>query len=305
MSEVIVTGASGFIGSHVLAAARARGLDARGISRRGDDGSGGVALDLTSDVDSISRVLRGASAVVHCAASLSGPADVQLRDTVQATRNLVAAMEGAGVPRLVLLSSISVYDFHAIPAWSDLTEASPTEALPGDRGPYIEAKLAQETIVRAAAPGIIASILRPGLVYGRGRTDFYDLHPLRLGPLGVVLVPEGPAPLCDVQACAEAAISAIGVAAAEGPVFNLVDDQLPTRGEFLAMARTPSIPLHLSWRALQLATLPARWAGVTHGMLHPRRLAARCKPLRYPNHRAREVLQWRGPDPSRLRAALS
>jgi nucleoside-diphosphate-sugar epimerase len=83
-----------------------------------------------------------------------------------------------------------------------------------------------------------------------------------------------------------------------------VDDDLPTRREYLAAlaAETrhrPSI-IDLSWAWLKPAAQAADWINRTiarrrlplPGLLQPTSIAARCKPLRYSNARAKALLSW-------------
>ena len=107
---VLVTGVTGFIGSHVAERLLALGANVRGLARSAAKGTWlaerGVAIvegDL-SDADSLRRAVRGCSIVFSIAAWLGRPNSVEVarRVNVDGTRALVEAAIDAGSRRLVL-----------------------------------------------------------------------------------------------------------------------------------------------------------------------------------------------------------
>ncbi|WP_433246039.1 NAD-dependent epimerase/dehydratase family protein [Streptosporangium sp. CA-135522] len=105
--RTLVTGAAGFIGSHVVEALEEAGHEVVGLDLR--DGGGDVR-----DRAALDRVLGGVDAVVHQAAKVGLGVNVaDLPDyastNVLGTATLLAAMAGHGVERLVLASSMVVY----------------------------------------------------------------------------------------------------------------------------------------------------------------------------------------------------
>jgi len=162
--RVVVTGAAGFIGSHLCARLVAAGHDVVGIDRvadhQGGDGRAHVRADLRSD--RAARSLRGADAVLH----LAGRPGVRGRalapyvaDNVEATRALLAACRRAGVGRLVHASSSAVY----APAPGPTAEGAPL----APRSAYGRTKLAAERL--CAASGLDVVGLRYFTVYGPGQ----------------------------------------------------------------------------------------------------------------------------------------
>src|SRR6266702_382230 len=113
----VITGATGLVGSHIAEQLRAAGEPVRVLVRRGSEASflqdWGVELaegDLL-DRDAVARAVAGADIVYHCAARVGnwGPwADFE-RDTGATTTNVVEACRRAGQPKLIHVSSISVY----------------------------------------------------------------------------------------------------------------------------------------------------------------------------------------------------
>jgi len=248
--------------------------------------------------------LRGVAAVVHCAASMGTGAEEQLASTVTGTRNLVAAMGAASVKRIVLVSSFAVYDYTALRPGDVLTEDAPLDMDGHARGPYVGAKREQEQIVTGASSGIQWTILRPGLVFGPGRTWFHHLGMQLSRRAWVSLAGEGLLPLTHVENCASAIVAAIDEPRSTGTTLNVVDDDLPTRRTYLDWLRARQAPkpvvFDVPWSALNGASRSAWMAAhgvlrdlvVPPGLLHPAVLAARCKPLRYDNARLRRVLSW-------------
>jgi len=167
--RVVVTGASGFIGSHVARHLVVRGheviatgRDAKRLEAAGSPRS--HPLDLSTD--SLDGLLQDAAAVVHCAARASpwGDRAAFWQDNVAATERLIAAARRSGtVRRFVLLSSPSIY--FAFRDQERLSEAfTPPSRWPT---PYGETKWIAECRVRAA-PEVGPIILRPRAVYGPG-----------------------------------------------------------------------------------------------------------------------------------------
>jgi nucleoside-diphosphate-sugar epimerase len=110
MTTVALTGASGFLGTHLRQALRDAGHDVRALHRRPADDEPGVAVvrgDLR-DADALARLVDGVDAVVHAAALVrSADAGALHHANVDGTRALLAA--SADVPRFLQISTAGVY----------------------------------------------------------------------------------------------------------------------------------------------------------------------------------------------------
>src|SRR5438128_4850174 len=187
-THVVVTGAAGFIGSHLCERLLADGHEVIGIDSFSDyyergrkeqnletlRRDGRFTLEELDLVDAnLTRALRGAKVVFHLAGqpgvrpSWGGHFDRYVQDNIVATQRLLEALREVAVERLVFASSSSVYGD---------AEMFPTKetALPRPVSPYGMTKLAAEhlTFVYMRNFGIPATSLRYFTVYGpRQRPD--------------------------------------------------------------------------------------------------------------------------------------
>jgi UDP-glucuronate 4-epimerase len=186
--RVAVTGAAGFIGSHLCEQLVAIGHHVVGLDNldhfydpatkranlkmlKGDERFSWVEIDVR-DRDALGSHLRGADAVVHLAAragvrpSFDSP-NAYVEANVHGTGVLLDVVSALGVPRLVFCSSSTVYGDGARTPFREHAE------LGTPKSPYAATKVAAEALCRAFAhqvPNII--ILRLFSVYGpRQRPD--------------------------------------------------------------------------------------------------------------------------------------
>lgn len=147
--KVLVTGAGGFLGNHVVAALLRRGIQVRVLIRPATQIGG---FDWANRVDVFRRDLRSSAsltsafddidALIHLAARVGGTESVQMADTVVGTERLLESMARSTTRRLVLASSFSVYGWSGV--HGTLTEESPLEAHLYKRDGYAIAKTWQE-----------------------------------------------------------------------------------------------------------------------------------------------------------------
>lgn len=291
-----ITGAAGFIGREVVKRARAEGYGVRAILRnaalapdewRDDPLISSHAIDLGAEDAAIALmpVLAGTVAVIHLAGAFKGGDARHQRDTLDATRHLLAALDGLPAPRpkLVLASSLAVYDAFAVEIGGVLDEATPLEQVPEKRDAYCRAKLAQERLMAGRTPEAV--ILRPGAVVGPGREWTSHLG-VRLGRVLITTGLDGQVPLVSVETCADAFVQAVHMK--PGTTQNVLDRDLPDRRRHIEdMRRDGRIGpvVAMPWRlaALVVDTL-ALIPGVSRrlpGLLRPRILRARMMPHQY------------------------
>lgn len=167
---VVVTGAAGFIGRHLVRALVGRGHTVAGIDRRdaiAGDAVISVAADLAEPSDVVDDLLHQADAVFHLA-GLPGVreqgADVaarRRRDNVEATRRVTESVP-LHVP-LIVTSSSSVY------GGSDGTPCRETD-VPRPLGGYAESKVdAERLCAKRVSRGGLVAVARPFTVAGPGQ----------------------------------------------------------------------------------------------------------------------------------------
>ena len=168
--SVLVTGASGFLGAHVVRTLAARGLTVRAQGRESARLQFApevqvVRTDLT-DLAALTDAAAGCDAIVHCAA-LSAPwgarADFEAAN-VTGTANVIAAAEAGRIGKLVHISSPAV-----LFTGSDQHEVGDDAPYP-DRpsSEYARTKQRAEALVTAASNRMATVILRPKAIYGAG-----------------------------------------------------------------------------------------------------------------------------------------
>jgi nucleoside-diphosphate-sugar epimerase len=164
---IALTGATGFIGRHVLEQLPMRGYRIRVLLRRPAELPDGASSAVIGDIASpqnMAAALRDVDAVIHSAGiahAMSGrPEDDYRAINTDATIRLASAAERAGVKRFVFLSSIRAQSGPT--AAGILTEDQPAQ--PTD--PYGRSKLEAERGLQNL--GIDWVALRPVLVYGPG-----------------------------------------------------------------------------------------------------------------------------------------
>jgi dihydroflavonol-4-reductase len=149
--HILVTGANGHIGSHVVRAARDAGAIPIAFVRPGSDrrAVSGVACEVREgdlcDPESVARALKGVEAVMHVGAvhrnSTPDP-EAMLRPAIEGTRAVLDAATRAGVRRVVLTSSAATIGFAKDPA-KPFDESHYQEST---KSVYIRAKVEQERL---------------------------------------------------------------------------------------------------------------------------------------------------------------
>lgn len=305
MSPILITGATGFLGRACVADARRRGLPVIALYRStppadwsGDAGISPLLLDMTAPdaADRLTAALPEGCAIIHAAAHLGADPKTVARDTLAATKTVRTAWRARDA-RMVLISSLAVYDTDTLSAGGTLTEATPLIPCPDRpedaRDAYAGSKRLQEAMFLEDDDFEDGWILRPGALWGPGRS-WHALQGFWASRLFVTIGSKGELPLAHVDLTARMAVDA-AMTHTPGPgVLNVFDDDRPTRARFLRAHRrcygwprlNVTLPYGL-WHALVMLLKPI--SGRLPGLFQDSILRARLMPLRFPNTRMRSA----------------
>lgn len=245
-ADALVTGAAGFLGRAVVAALRAQGKTVRVLVRRpvaafrDDDGIQTVIGDL-GDPRIVDHAVAGAGIVYHVGAAMrGGPRDFEA-GTVWGTRNVLDACRKHSNsphanPRLIYVSSMSVFDHAGRRDREVLTEDYRFEPHPQWRGAYTQTKLTAEQMVAdaIAKEHLPAVILRPGQIFGPGAEQVTPNGTIALAGRWIAIGSGAQSlPLVYRDDVVDALLLAAESPQALGRTFNLVDTDSIDRTTYL------------------------------------------------------------------------
>jgi nucleoside-diphosphate-sugar epimerase len=269
--KVLVTGAAGFLGGHLVDMLVDRGDEVRAMVRPVEDVShlqtlGGVEIvagDLT-DAQSLKRAVQGVQRVYNVAAKTGpwGMEELYHAVNVRGLADLIRAAMDAGVERIVHTSSITVYGHHL---HGVVTEDHPYHA---EDNPYSRTKIAGEKLIAdmvrdQRAPVVI---VRPGWIYGPRDTASFARFVSLVESEKFFFFGSGNniVPVVYVRDVAQGLIKA-GDAGEQaiGRAYTIVNDQRVTQTEYLntiadalGVARitrhVPFTPLYVGGRTAEL-----------------------------------------------------
>ena len=218
--KVLVTGGTGFVGTKVVHALRARDHAVRALVRRPERAKTQeawgceLATGDVTDPASLRAAAEGCDAVVHLVSIISGKPDEFDRVMTKGTQDLLAAAHQAGVGRLVLMSALGVNEQNR------------------DLVPYFRAKWEMEQAV--AASGLDFVVFRPSFVFGKdGGVLPMFVRQVKLSPL-TPIVGDGAARLQPiwVDDVAELFAQSVDSPDAVGRTFEIGGPDAVTWNEF-------------------------------------------------------------------------
>ena len=318
---ILITGASGFIGSRVVESLLERGYrNLRCLARPSGDAGKLEAVQRRRGDQARIEILRGnllsrsdclaaakeVGVIYHLAAGRGEKSYPDaFMNSVVTTRNLLdATLEHRCLKRIVSISSFSVYSNQNKPHGRLLDESCPMESRPELRGDaYSFAKLKQDELVMDFGKNhrVPYVILRPGFVYGPGNEGITGR--VGLGTFGIFLHLGGgnPIPFSYVDNCAEAIVLAGLRPGVDGEIFNVVDDDLPSSRRFLRLYKRnvkwfPSvyIPHFASYLLCYLWEKYSDWSeGQLPRAYNRKAWHAYWKRSRYSNEKLKNRLGWK------------
>jgi nucleoside-diphosphate-sugar epimerase len=256
--RVLVTGATGFVGSHVAQAFVEAGYEVRCGLRASSDprwisdlAVELVPLDLARPKDP-PQAVQNVDVIVHAAGITKARRTSDYHQVnVEGTRRLAAAAAGAGVRRFVLISSLA--------ARGPDTLAKDGRDLPASA--YGRSKLEAEEDLHVFSERMEIVVLRPAAVYGPRDTDLLPLF--KMARSGWLFVPSGLNFLQPVYATdvAQAALAATRRPASFGPFpvaeasrytwQNVADRLEQALGRSVCVIRLPAVAFRSAGRAAE------------------------------------------------------
>jgi nucleoside-diphosphate-sugar epimerase len=231
--RALVTGATGFVGSHLVEALRRRGDEVTALARSPDKAATLAPLGVKvvpgdlHDFPALERAVKSQDVVFHVAGVVAARSEAEFtRANRDGTANLVAATQQVGNPRFILVSSMAAGGPAARGAPLSATET------PRPVTAYGRSKLAAEQVVTAVS--LPWCILRPPMVYGP--RDREVLKVFRIARFGVAPVfGDGSQELSAVHGAdlAEALIAAATAPATSGRFYYPCHPEIFTSAEFV------------------------------------------------------------------------
>ena len=236
----LITGATGFVGGHVLEAIRRRNWHVTALARPQSDtkaleahGTPVVRCDPT-DGPTLRRALAEIDVVVHCAARIGdwGPHADYIRDNVDNLRILLDACKGQALGRFIHLSSLGVYAARNHRGTDESTPPAESHRDGYSHSKALAEKVAGQHYRDFEVPVVV---LRPGFIYGPGDRAVMPriIENLRQG---AVRYPGGGGAALNtifVRNLVDAIFLAIGNDGAVGQVYNLTDGELVSKRRFI------------------------------------------------------------------------
>lgn len=312
--SVLVTGATGFIGTHLLRRLRNEGWSVRALVRPDSPRAGrarvpGVEVRWAdiSDVAGVSEAAAGVDVVLHAASAVSGDWSDHRRSTIEGTGHVIRAALEHGVRRIVFLSSLAVYDLQGVRKGEVIMEDHPHHSEPARVGPYALAKIAAERALMEAHEkyGLPVTILRPGMVVGPYGSVFFPHFGYRIG--GLLFLITAPRdlvlPLTYIENTVDAILAAASREEAVGQAFNVVDADEVSVEEYLHRFRQATggvppmirLPRAVPYAVTAAYELAASLGLVRKGVTSRAQLKEKQAPVRFSGMKARQLLGWQQP----------
>ncbi len=238
---VLVTGATGLVGNRFVRRAIEAGYRVQAMVRSGSDLStlNGLNVELITgdlgDPNSLPGALREADIVVHAAAQIGdwGPTEKYRAMNVVALEHMLSAAERLGkMERWIHISSLGVY---AARHHYGTDETTPPD-MTGLDG-YTRTKAEAEVVVNEhiKSRGLRAVILRPGFIYGPGERHSVPRVMQKFAAGKMKFIGKGDKVLNNIYVgnLADAILLAMNNDAALGETFNIRDQRLVTREEYI------------------------------------------------------------------------
>lgn len=307
--RALVTGATGFVGSHLVRKLLSQGYSVRVLAR--NEGRAGPLAKAGAEVrvgdlgepDSLVGIAEGMDVIFHLGSAMRGNAAAFERIDQRGTERLIEEAARAGVRRLVFAGTLACYPLGQQRNGAIINELCPFDET-GLLGNYARAKVQAESAVLSAARSgrMEGVVVRLGLVCGEGASIFPAHVCQKITGNWVVLYGDGrvPLPLTYIDNAVDALILGAEVPGISGESFNIVDDDSLTQHQYLDLLRSslggaPKVLRmpRLAYYTLGLITEVAAALRKKEPATTRYRIRNRLVPVRWDCSKARRMLNWR------------
>jgi len=243
LPKILVTGASGFLGTRLVELLAQKGYPVRALVRKLSNtkrlraNGGEVFFGDVADLESLRPAFNEIDIIVHAAADTAGNERDGEWSTVQGTQNVLQLCHQVGVKKLIYISSCAVYGVTDCKKGALIGEDAPLERFPEKRGFYSWSKLkADQFVVDAITQGSLPIVnLRPGTIWGPGGEVFTPMIGFSLGKRLFAVIGNGKfvVPFVYIDNLIEAIIKGIENHSTAGGVYNVVDTDRITKKDYV------------------------------------------------------------------------
>lgn len=249
-----ITGASGFIGKHLVAEALNQAYPVVAITRQAKESylADFLVAHQKMDIDkldvkecdlnnkaALTDAISGCDTVIHLAAAMSSQnGESQYQQTLNSTTCLIDSINNSKIKTLVLVSSISVLDYVNQTAHSIIDEKTPLCNRDEDMGDYARMKRDQEKLCRQwqLETGKQLIIVRPGLVYSDEQLSDAHAGLIKKG-MGIAAIHSGQVPIIKVNDVAEKIIELFNKTLHSKELFHLIGKPPIIQKDYLAQLK--------------------------------------------------------------------
>ncbi|MBL7095037.1 NAD-dependent epimerase/dehydratase family protein [candidate division KSB1 bacterium] len=247
MQKVLVTGASGFLGKHLINELLKNKFSIITIARKSSDVSYLKEKDVeiiwgdVQDEEILEQAVKECDYVIHAAATFGGSKDHFHKVNVLSTEKLLNLSEKYKIKRFVYISSISVYQHSEAKEDMIITEDTPYET-DEFHSLYSWSKMEAEKAVKKyiKETKLPCTIVRPGCIYG----PYGDLFPadtgMGFGVSRIIMIgnTNNSTPLSYVENVAYDSVKLMKLKPAAGEAFTLIEGQAISRKEYFNKLKT-------------------------------------------------------------------
>lgn len=311
--RVLVTGATGFLGHHLVAALKRCGADVVALVRNAESVSpelkaqAEIAVGDLRDCNEIATAMRNVDIVYHCAAVTTNQTTwTEHFDTnVSGTETVLQEALRADVKRVIHISSVIVYGLERPPSGRCFRESEVFTRTPDRWAYYLRSKLEADRLAlqHHYENQLPVTVLRLGALYGPGGGRPPGRGLVQLGPLRLIIGRgRNRLPFTYISNAVDCLLLAAITPEAIGKAYNVVDEPQTTGRDValqcMKITGERSILISVPPLMLSAAALMLEWRSGLNGSQTPPRLSrfvvrSSCRNICYDTTKAHDQLGWR------------